>query len=146
MTAGFLQDPSPDGYDQPGFFSDRYELVRRNRAELGIVPAQQGFLADQCDVGFVGNIAPRASYSCGGSYFRHNVWFSDFSTPAHCGSTDIAVNGGDPGFVDMAAGNLRLKATSVAVGAGDPAEYPATDADGDARSDGHPDAGAFELG
>jgi hypothetical protein len=138
-------EETQDGYYVMQFVGDL------NRAgcvgnEIRYNSAAQGFLADQCDVGFVGNIAPRASYSCGGSYFRHNVWFSDFSTPAHCGSTDIAVNGGDPGFVDMAAGNLRLKATSVAVGAGDPAEYPATDADGDARSDGHPDAGAFELG
>jgi hypothetical protein len=80
---------------------------------------------------------PYATYS-------KNVWIAvSWRDAGGCGSTDQYVN--DAGFVS--ATDLHLKSSSPAVNAGDPASYPATDKDGNARpAGGAPDAGAYEYG
>ena len=68
-----------------------------------------------------------------------------------CGSTDKEVNPAEStrttpapfGWVNPQTGDFHLKADSVAVDAGDPADKPATDRDGKART-GTPEAGAYE--
>ena len=88
------------------------------------------------NVTWVGNFAPRQASGCGGGQtFRYNVWEG-----AKCGPTDR--NAG-LAFLDAAAMNLHLAAGSPAIDAGDPADFPARDRDGDLRV-GVPDAGADE--
>src|SRR5258708_6862857 len=43
LRAGALQYPRADRMNEPGLFGERYELRRRNPAQLGIAPAEQGF-------------------------------------------------------------------------------------------------------
>jgi hypothetical protein len=82
---------------------------------------------------------------CGGSITRTY----NRQTGADCSATDVQDTGAfDVGrFVDKAAGDYRPASTSVAqVGAGDPANFPATDLLGVSRPQGtNPDQGAFEI-
>ena len=90
----------------------------------------------------VGNVGPQVPWSCGGSgiTFSHNVFEG-----AACGPTDKNVT--DVGFVNRATLDLHLKPGSPAINAGDPANYAATDMDGQTRPlGGAPDAGADEAG
>lgn len=52
---------------------------------------------------------------------------------------------GDPGFVDAAAGDVRIRGDSSAQGLADPALAPAFDFDGTPRDPMNPDAGAYEV-
>jgi hypothetical protein len=69
-------------------------------------------------------------------------------TGADCSATDVQDSGAfDSGrFVDKAGLDYRQASTSTAgIGAGDPANFPATDADGTSRPQGsNPDQGAYE--
>jgi hypothetical protein len=88
------------------------------------------------NVSFVGNIAPRSSQQCiSGQRFSRNVW-----SGASCSSSD---KNASPGFVNEGAFDLHLRADSPAINAGDAADFPARDIDGDVRG-GTPDAGADE--
>src|SRR5262245_32577286 len=71
--------------------------------------------------------------------YSKNVW-----TTQKCGSTDKTSSGAMSQFVDPANHNWRLKSSSPAIDAADPANAPATDRDGFAR-DALPDAGAYEY-
>ncbi len=52
---------------------------------------------------------------------------------------------GDPRFVDLANGDLRLREGGPAIDTAPPEFAPDTDFTGDARDDGSPDIGAFEF-
>jgi len=89
------------------------------------------------NVKFIGNAGPFSSAGClGGVTFSHNVWQG-----ASCSATDRNV--ASLGFTNAGALDLRLLAGSPAVDWGDPASFPAQDADGKTRT-GTPDAGAYE--
>jgi hypothetical protein len=94
-----------------------------------------------------GNVGQMASFSCpnvAGVVFSHNVWYSDYSPPGHCGSTDRSLNGGHDAikFASYPT-DLHLQRGSPALGAGDPQQAPATDSDGQPRPRAMaPDAGA----
>jgi hypothetical protein len=91
---------------------------------------------------WVGNIG---NWDCiSGMVYRYNVG-------EKCGATDKLVTPNEStrttpapfGWVNPGAGDFHLRADSVALDAGDPADKPATDRDGKPRT-GTPDAGAFE--
>jgi hypothetical protein len=88
----------------------------------------------------VGNISPMNPWGCdAGLNYSHNV-FSNTT----CGATDKQAA---PGFVNAGAFDLHLATGSAAVNAGDPAQYPGEDIDGQSRPMGSaPDAGADERG
>jgi hypothetical protein len=91
------------------------------------------------NVRFVGNAGPMTPANCNvdGVVFAYNVWEGAVCNPAS--DRNVA----DVGFVDRATLDLHLRAGSPAIGAGDPANHPAADIDGDARASGPaPDAGA----
>jgi len=90
-------------------------------------------------VQLVGNVSPLSTGQCDSRYtWSHNVWDG-----AKCGTTD---KNAPDGFVNAATGDLHLTAGSAAIDAGDPASYPAVDAEGRARPRGAaPDAGAYEF-
>jgi len=74
------------------------------------------------------------------STVRFNVWVGGTS----CGTNRKRVR--DPGYINIGAGDFRLRAGSPAIGAGNPSSYPATDFQGQPRpGDGRPDAGADEF-
>jgi hypothetical protein len=74
------------------------------------------------------------------STVRYNVWVGG----AACGSNRKRVR--NPGFVDLGGADFRLRPGSPAIGAGNPASYPATDFQGQPRpGGGRPDAGADEF-
>jgi hypothetical protein len=87
-----------------------------------------------------GNVGPRASFECEpGVIFRYNVW-----TSGACHATDFVAASG---FVNAAAGDLRLLPGAAAINRGHPTDFPATDITGAARPlGGAPDAGAYEAG
>jgi hypothetical protein len=101
----------------------------------------QPFIVDpgsSANVTWVGNVAPRPSSACtNGQTFRFNVWAG-----AKCGPTD---KNAPLRFVNAAAMDLHLAPGSPAISAGDPADHPARDRDGQPRPiGGLPDAGADE--
>jgi hypothetical protein len=120
----------------------KHITVRYNTAlqELGIGDNRKE------KVSFVGNLAPLPARSCDSAiHYSHNVWFLSWTQPAKCVSSDVAVHTADPGFVDQAHLDLRLKPRSIAVGRGDPRDYPARDIFGHRRPRHRaPDAGAIE--
>ena len=89
----------------------------------------------------VGNLGPQLDCGDGGITFSHNVFQG-----VACGPTDSDV--ANLGFVDLFGFDLHVLGTSPAIDAGDPANFPATDIDGQRRpSSGSsaPDAGADEI-
>ena len=89
----------------------------------------------------VGNIGATANCREGVRYSR-NV-FGDRS----CGATDRVRGEAFAQFVNPALHDWRLKAGAAAIDAADPADFPATDADGNGRPAGRgPDAGPYEFG
>jgi hypothetical protein len=81
--------------------------------------------------------------------FQFSYWSNDFSC-ADCGSPGSAVDGnwrGNPLFVDLSAGNLRLQSNSPCINAGNNVYVPAgPDLDGNPRiSGGTADIGAYEF-
>jgi hypothetical protein len=78
-----------------------------------------------------------------GTTFNYNV----IEAGAKCGANDYVVPDGNVGYVNRAALDLHLTATSEAIGRGNPNSFPATDIDGETRPAGtEPDAGADHLG
>jgi hypothetical protein len=92
------------------------------------------------NVRVVGNIAPISAANCETRIlYSHNVWQGGV-----CSATDVNA---PAGFRNASALDLHLVPGSAAIGRGDPASYPATDIDGQARPRGAlPDAGADEAG
>lgn len=90
----------------------------------------------------VGNLMPSAGACFDGIAYRYNVVAGE-----KCSSTDRSVRSlSAVGFVDPATLDLRVRATSPAVNAGDPHDYPPTDIFGHHRPrGGRPDAGAVET-
>jgi len=91
---------------------------------------------------YIGNVGPMSQNDCytTGVTYSYNVWKG-----GKCGATDLNVT--TLGFLNSTPGSfdLHLAATSPAINRGDPANYPATDIDGQARPMGvAPDAGADE--
>jgi hypothetical protein len=91
----------------------------------------------------VGNVG---SWDCkSGITYRYNVGracsgLDKGVSPASSSASQTAAFG----WVNPAAYDFRLTASSAAINAGDPADAPATDHDGNARN-GAPDAGAHEF-
>ena len=85
----------------------------------------------------VGNVGPQSDCGNGGIVFSHNVFQG-----VACGPTDKNV--ARLGFVNPARMNLHLLASSPAVNAGDPRDFPRRDIDGQRRPIGRADAGADE--
>ena len=88
-----------------------------------------------------GNIAARSSaFACRTSgVISHNVW-----SGVKCSPSDRLAALSDV-FVDATAFDLRLTATSQAIGAGDPDDHPARDIAGRLRPEAYaPDAGAWQ--
>jgi hypothetical protein len=88
---------------------------------------------------YEGNVGPMGQQNCGiaGVTYSHNVW-----TDAKCSATDKQA---PSGFVNPATLDLHLLASSAAINAGDPADFPSPDFDGQPRPIGaEPDAGADE--
>jgi len=114
--------------------------VRNNSALVSMRHPECG---GRCtNVKYSGNISPLAgSWQCVSAVtYRNNVWTG---TGGSCDSTDKSIT--NPGFVNAGAGDLHLTASSAAINAGDPANYPGLDIDGQARPmGGLPDAGADE--
>jgi len=104
--------------------------------------ATQSMNFDGLHTGFVvtGNAMAQAGYGC-----KADIAYSlNVVTGGQCSSSDKLVS--DLGFVNPAANDLHLKATSPAIDSGNRANYPVTDVDGDARPVGAgPDAGADEA-
>jgi hypothetical protein len=101
------------------------------------------------NVKIVNNIGPKLSFYSGSSggdrpkpagiTADYNVWYSGAKVGAH----DVVA---PSGYVDPAAGDLHLKPWAPAIDNGDPADYPRSDIDGDARPVwAAPDAGADEA-
>jgi hypothetical protein len=88
------------------------------------------------------NVMPWSASTCdttAASTYSFNVL-----TGGTCGTSDRQVT--SLGYRDPATFDLHLEATSPALGAGDPASFPAVDIDGEARGqNGAPEAGADEL-
>lgn len=102
------------------------------------------------NVKIVGNVGPSLALwagSTGGNMPKpagltvdYNVWYSG----SKIGPNDKVA---PSGFQDPAALDFHLKPGAAAIDAGDPANAPATDIDGNARPAGKaPDAGADEIG
>jgi hypothetical protein len=136
------------GATQDGYFSVNVadtsgatydDIVVRNNSAL------QDFGSDVRvgKIEFVGNIQPDMSgFKCG--YAPAAIWdYNVYASGTPCGHHDRI---GNPRFVDPSALNLRVMRGSAAIGRGDPASYPATDAAGRVRPHGKaPDAGAYEF-
>ncbi len=96
-----------------------------------------------------GNLGEMPQYQCLGSSsgvsYSDNVWYSDNSTAAKCGSTDKPVRGGHAaiGFVNYAGFDLHVTPRSPALSSGETTQVAERDIDGDLRPRGYPsDAGA----
>lgn len=110
--------------------------LRNNVWGLGI--SFQGRIENGSVVGNIGETAPCLA----GVSYSHNVF-----TDRACGATDRVVAGAFSQFADPANHDWRLKPGAAAIDAGDPRDYPATDALGAGRPAGAaPDAGAYEFG
>jgi hypothetical protein len=111
-------------------------LIRNNSATQAMVVNVYG--GSGRNIRMVGNIAP--STGCDDRvHYSHNVWLGP-----KCGPTDRSVR--SVGFANPAEGDLHLRAGSPAIGAGDPADHPARDIDGQRRSARGPvDAGADQA-
>lgn len=95
----------------------------------------------------VGNIYA-GSWNCGdGPTYRYTVMnnAANGGPNTACGTNGKLVNGITTMMVNPAANDFHLKAGAAAIDAADPADFPATDAEGKSRV-GAPDAGAFEFG
>lgn len=119
----------------------RNVTVRNNSSTMSIQgPNRSGYNGgwDGINVRYVGNAINGTFEPCGPGYFSHNV-----VTGSPCGSGDRRVS--SIGF--LGSGDMRLRAGSAAINAGDPRDFPAIDALGIARPrGGAPDAGAYESG
>jgi hypothetical protein len=96
------------------------------------------------NIRYSGNVSPlQGSWQCVAQVaYRDNVWTG--SGGQTCAATDSAV--ADPGFVNPGGADLHLRPGSPAINAGDPANAPAVDFDGENRPRGSaPDAGADEA-
>ena len=102
------------------------------------------------NVKIVGNVGPAVKFWSGstgaieakpaGIEVDYNVWYAGSKVGSH---DKVAPSG----FRNAAAVDFHLNAGAAAIDAGDPANAPATDIDGDARPAGKaPDAGADETG
>jgi hypothetical protein len=89
-----------------------------------------------------GNVGPKdAAYSCQSNVsFSYNVWSGVKCSPSDRVAALSSVFLG----ATSALFDLRLKAGSAAIGAGDPLDYPARDREGENRPQGKVDAGADE--
>jgi hypothetical protein len=121
--------------------------IRNNSLNKGINPDPG---VPYSNVKIVGNVGPEVKFWNGttgaveakpaGVTVDYNVWYAG----AKVGSHDKVA---PSGFVNAAALDFHLKAGAAAINAGDPANTPATDIDGNARPiGGAPDAGADETG
>ena len=114
-------------------------VIRNNSTDepIGIGPAN----TTVSGLGFYGNIAP-SFQGCGrtGVDADYNVWYAG----TVCGAHDQVA---PSGYANPTAHDFHLAAGAAAIDRGDPASYPATDYDGQARPIGlGPDAGADESG
>jgi chitodextrinase len=108
-------------------------LIRNNSSTMAFL-----IVGNLSNTRMVGNVGPYYQNDCQPNItYSHNVWQG-----AACGSTDVNAASG---FVNPGTLDLHLLPGSAAIGRGDPANYPGTDIDGDARPlGGSIDAGADE--
>jgi hypothetical protein len=95
------------------------------------------------NVTYTANVSPlvNAGQCISAVTYRNNVWTN--GSGAKCGSSDKSV--ASAGYVNGAAHDLHLTASSAAVDAGSTTVFPGTDIDGQGRPMGAaPDAGADE--
>jgi hypothetical protein len=114
-------------------------VIRYNSFDGALQPSGSNERSGQL---WEGNIMTWSTCSVTGddSTVRYNVFVGGNT----CGTNRRRVR--DPGWVDAAAGDPRLRAGSPAIGAGNPNSFPPTDFHGQARpGDGSPDAGADEY-
>jgi hypothetical protein len=131
--------------DHPGT-SWKNVTIRNNSLNKGINPDPG---VPYSNVKIVGNVGPEVKFWNGttgaveakpaGVTVDYNVWYAG----AKVGSHDKVASSG---FVNAAALDFHLKSGAAAIDAGDPANAPANDIDGNARPQGGaPDAGADET-
>jgi hypothetical protein len=91
----------------------------------------------------IGNAGPRSSGCESGALYSYNVW--QYSSSTKCGSSDKMVVGSSGtsmlGFTNASMGDMHLMTGSAAISAGDPANHPTLDYDGQTRPTAS-DAGA----
>jgi hypothetical protein len=106
---------------------------------------QQDTIAEACGITFRGNLQPKASFNCYGTYVK-NV-FQDSGNSPPCGSTNKLVKGTQYGWSALGfTADIHTTSTSPAINSGDAASYPSSDFEGQARPmGGMPDAGADEV-
>lgn len=133
--------------DHPGT-SWKNITIRNNSLDKAINPDPA---VPYSNVQIVGNVGPSLALWAGstgvtqskppaGLTIDHNVWYSG---PKIGPNDKVAPSG----FRNPAALDFHLTAGAAAIDAGDPANFPARDIDGDARPAGAaPDAGADEVG
>jgi hypothetical protein len=124
-------------------------ILIRNNTSLGTIRIAIDSVGSVTKTGIVGNLAQMASYQCirdgRGVTYSHNVWFSDESRIAKCGSTDHTISNGrrGAGFTNLSGFDLHLALRSPAIGAGAAQDTPTVDIDNQARPQRlAPDAGA----
>jgi hypothetical protein len=132
--------------DHPGT-SWKNVTIRNNSLDKAINPDPA---VPYSNVKIVGNVGPSLALWAGstgetqskppaGLTIDHNVWYSG---PKIGANDKVAPSG----FRNPAALDFHLTAGAAAIDAGDPADFPAQDIDGDARPvGGAPDAGADEV-
>ena len=140
-----VMEKSRDVDGSAGYYAMIFDKAAFDNITLRNNTIAQGVLfgdgASFSNTRMVGNVIESGVCHSAVSYAR-NIF-----TDRRCGGTDRVVSGAFGQFVNAAAGDFHLKPGAAAIDAADPAEAPATDADGYARSVGSaPDAGAYEFG
>ena len=136
-----------DGTDEPYYdvqleLCGQHMVMRYNSFVKGIALNNCSDRANG-ELSLIANYGPASGAMCGsgGVTYSYNVWVG--ADAQKCASTDRVSHRLQ--YVDPNGHDLHLAQGATAVNAGDPANFPRRDFDGDLRAtDGRPDAGADE--